>query len=91
MTKTELVAVVAERSGMTKKDTERVVSILFDTIAAQLQEGEKVQITGFGSFETKEREARIGRDPRTKEAMQIPACKAPVFRPSKSLKDNVAK
>jgi DNA-binding protein HU-beta len=91
MNKTELVALVAERSGMTKKDTERVVSTLFDTIAAQLRDGEKVQITGFGNFEIKEREARVGRNPRTKEAVQIPACKSPVFKASNTLKDKIAK
>ena len=91
MNKTELIAIAAENSGMTKKDTERVVSTLFDTIAAQLRDGEKVQITGFGNFEIKEREARVGRNPRTKEAVQIPACKSPVFKASKTLKDKIEK
>jgi len=91
MNKTELIAAVAEKSGMTKKDAERVVSVTFDTIAQQLQEGEKVQISGFGIFEVKEREARVGRNPRTKEAIQIPASKAPTFKAGKALKDAVAK
>jgi DNA-binding protein HU-beta len=91
MNKTELVAVVAEKSGITKKDAERVVSATFETITAQLIKGEKVQISGFGIFEVKEREARVGRNPRTKEAIEIPASKAPAFKPSKALKDTIAK
>ena len=90
MNKTELVAIVAEKSGLTKKDAEQVVSATFDTITAQLVKGEKVQISGFGIFEVKEREARVGRNPRTKEAIQIPASKAPVFKASKTLKDTIA-
>ena len=91
MNKTELVAAVAEKSGITKKDAERVVSATFDMIIAELMKGEKVQISGFGSFEVKEREARVGRNPRTKEAIDIPASKAPVFKASKALKDAVSK
>lgn len=91
MNKTELVAVVAEKSGITKKDAERVVSATFETITAQLMKGEKVQISGFGIFEVKKREARVGRNPRTKEAIDIPASNAPVFKPSKALKDTVSK
>ena len=90
MNKTELVAVVAEKSGITKKDAERVVSATFETITAQLMKGEKVQISGFGIFEVKKREARVGRNPRTKEAIEIPASNAPVFKPSKALKDTVS-
>ena len=91
MNKTELVAIVAEKSGIAKKDAERVVSATFETITAQLMKGEKVQISGFGIFEVKEREARVGRNPRTKEAIEIPASKAPAFKPSKALKDTIAK
>ena len=87
MNKTELIAIVAEKSGITKKDAERVVSATFETITAQMKKGEKVQISGFGIFEVKEREARVGRNPRTKEAIQIPASKAPTFKASKTLKD----
>ena len=87
MNKTELIAIVAEKSGITKKDAERVVSATFETITAQMKKGEKVQISGFGIFEVKEREARVGRNPRTKEAIQIPASKAPAFKASKTLKD----
>ena len=91
MNKTELVAAVAEKSGMTKKDAERVVSATFETITAELMKGEKVQISGFGIFEVKAREARVGRNPRTKEAIEIPASKAPAFKASKTLKDTVSK
>ena len=91
MNKSELIAVVAEKSGITKKDAERVVSAAFETIAMELVKGEKVQISGFGIFETKEREARVGRNPRTKEAVQIPATRTPTFKPSKLLKDIVGK
>ena len=87
MNKTELIAIVAEKSGITKKDAERVVSATFETITAQMKKGEKVQISGFGIFEVKEREARVGRNPRTKEAIQIPASKVPAFKASKTLKD----
>ena len=90
MNKTELVAVVAEKSGLTKKDAERVVCATFETIAAHLLKGEKVQISGFGIFEVKAREARVGRNPHTKEAIEIPASKVPAFKPSKALKDSVS-
>ena len=89
MNKTELVAAVAERSGLTKKDAERVVSATFETITAELMKGEKVQISGFGIFEVKAREARVGRNPRTKETIEIPASKVPAFKASKTLKDTV--
>ena len=91
MNKTELVAVVAEKTGLTKKDAERVVNATFDTVTAELCKGEKVQISGFGIFEVKAREARVGRNPRTKESIQIPASKAPAFKASKTLKDTIAK
>ena len=91
MNKTELVAAVAEKSGVTKKDAEHVINAAFETITAELQKGEKVQISGFGIFEVKAREARVGRNPRTKEAIKIPASKAPAFKASKALKDIVSK
>ena len=91
MNKTELVAVVAEKSGLTKKDAERVVSATFETITAQLTKGEKVQLSGFGIFEAKQRDARVGRNPHTKEAIQIPASKVPAFKASKTLKDLISK
>ena len=91
MNKTDLIAVVAQSAGLTKKDSERVLNAAFDAMTAALVKGEKVQLSGFGTFEIKEREARIGRNPHTKEAIEIPATKVPVFKPSKALKDNVAK
>ena len=91
MNKTELIALVAESAGLTKKDTERVVNAAIDAITASLTEGEKVQISGFGTFEIKEREARIGRNPHTKEEIHIPATRVPTFKASKALKDTVAK
>ena len=91
MNKTELIAIAAENAGLTKKDTERVLNAAIDAITFALVKGEKVQLSGFGTFETKDREARVGRNPHTKEAIEIPATKVPVFKPSKALKDCVAK
>ena len=91
MNKTELIAVAAERAGLTKKDTERVLNAAIDAITAALVAGEKVQLSGFGTFETKDREARIGRNPHTKEAIDIPATRVPSFKASKALKDNVSR
>lgn len=90
MNKTELIAIAAENAGMTKKDTERVLNAAIDAITAALIKGDKVQLSGFGTFETKDREARIGRNPHTKEAIDIPATRVPSFKASKALKDNVA-
>ena len=90
MNKTELIASAAQSAGLTKKDTERVLNAALDAIALSLQKGEKVQLSGFGTFEIKDREARIGRNPHTKEAIEIPATKVPVFKASKALKDSVA-
>ena len=90
MNKTELIAIAAESTGMTKKDTERVLNAAIDAITASLVQGEKVQLSGFGTFESKTREARIGRNPHTKEAIDIPATRVPSFKASKALKDNVA-
>lgn len=91
MNKTELIASVAEKCGITKKDAERVINATLDSVTASLVAGDKVQLSGFGIFETKQREARIGRNPRTKEAIQIPASRQPVFKASKALKDAVEK
>ena len=91
MNKTELIAAVAESAGLSKKDTERVVNAALDTITNALCKGEKVQISGFGTFEVKDREARVGRNPHTKEAIEIPATRVPAFKASKALKDNIAK
>ena len=91
MNKTELIACVAENAGLTKKDAERVMNATIDAITASLVKGEKVQISGFGTFEIKDREARIGRNPHTKEAIDIPATRVPSFKASQALKDTVAK
>lgn len=91
MNKTELIAAAAESTGLTKKDTERVLNAAIDAITAALVNGEKVQLSGFGSFETKTREARVGRNPHTKETIEIPATRVPAFKASKALKDNIAK
>ena len=91
MNKTELIASVAEKSGITKKDAERVINAALDTVTAELVKGGRVQLSGFGIFEVKAREARVGRNPRTKEAVEIPATKTPVFKASKVLKDTVSK
>ena len=91
MNKTELIAAVSQAAGLTKKDTERVINAALDAITASLVEGEKVQLSGFGTFEVKDREARIGRNPHTKEPIEIPATRVPTFNPSKGLKDNVGK
>ena len=91
MNKTELIAAVAEKTGLSRKDAATVVGATFDTITASLQAGDKVQISGFGIFEVKSREARVGRNPRTKEEIQIPASRQPAFKASKALKDTVSK
>ena len=91
MNKAELIAAVAEKTGLSKKDTEAVVSASLEVITESLAQGEKVQLVGFGSFETKARAARIGRNPRTKEEIKIPASKLPVFKAGKALKDAGAK
>ena len=91
MNKTELIAAAAESAGLTKKDAERVLNAAIDAITAALVGGEKVQLSGFGTFETKIREARIGRNPHTKEAMEIPATRVPTFKASKALRDNISK
>ena len=91
MNKTELIASVAEKCGITKKDAERVINATLDTVTASLVAGDKVQLSGFCIFETKQREARVGRNPRTKETIQIPASRQPVFKASKALKDAVEK
>ena len=91
MNKTELIAIAAENAGLTKKDTDRVLNAALDAITLALVRGEKVQLSGFGTFETKDREARVGRNPHTKEAVEIPATRVPAFKASKALKDNIAK
>lgn len=91
MNKTELIAATAEKAGITKKEAERIVGAAFDTITSALASGDRVQLSGFGIFEVKSREARIGRNPKTKESIEIPATRLPSFKASKALKDIVAK
>ena len=91
MNKAELINAVAEKAGLSKKDTETVVNATIDVIAGALADGDKVQLVGFGSFEVKKRAERVGRNPKTKETIEIPASKVPVFKAGKALKDIVAK
>lgn len=91
MNKTELIAEVAKKCGMSKKDAEKAVTTTFDTITEALSQGDKVQLVGFGTFDVKERGARVGRNPRTKEEIEIPASRVPSFKVGKALKDAVAK
>ena len=91
MNKTDLITLTAERTGLTKKDTERVINAALDAVTAALAAGDKVQLSGFGAFDIKEREPRMGRNPRTRETIEIPATRVPVFKPSKALRDIIAK
>ena len=89
MNKTELIAAVADKTELSKKDAEAAITAAIEAITEALVQQEKVQLVGFGSFEVKTRAERVGRNPKTKEAIQIPASKAPVFKPGKALKDAV--
>jgi len=89
MNKTELVAAIAEQAGISRKDAEAAVKAFTDVVAAELKNGGKVQLVGFGTFEVSERAARMGRNPRTRETMPIEASKAPKFKAGKALKDMV--
>lgn len=91
MKKTELIAAVAEQSGLTKKDAEKAVNAVVDTIINAVAEGDKIQITGFGTFEQRQRNARTGCDPRTGNTIEIPASKVPAFKAGKSFKEIVNK
>lgn len=91
MNKTEWIAAAAERAGLPKKDAERIIAAALDIAAETLEAGERVQLSGFGSFEIRDREARVGRNPHTREAVEIPASRVPVFKPSKVLKERVEK
>ena len=90
MNKTELVASVAEKSGLSKKDSEKAVAAVIDSIVGAVQKSEKVQLIGFGTFELRSRAARTGRDPRTNKPINIPACKVPAFKVGKAFKDAVS-
>ncbi len=89
MNKTELIAAMAETSGLSKKDCDAALAAFITTVETALKSGEKVQLIGFGSFEVKERAARTGRNPRTKETVEIPASKAPVFKAGQAFKDAI--
>lgn len=90
MNKAELIAAVAEKADLSKKDAEKAVNATFDAITGALQAGDKVQVVGFGAFDVKTRAARIGRNPQTKKEIKIPASKVPQFKAGKALKDAVA-
>ena len=91
MTKAELIANVAKKAELTQKDTEAAVNAFFSTVQESLAAGENVQVIGFGTFEVRERDARVGRNPQTGEEIQIAAAKVPAFKPGKALKDAVNK
>ncbi|MBQ4120170.1 MAG: HU family DNA-binding protein [Clostridia bacterium] len=89
MNKTELVASIAEKANITKKDAEKAVAAFVDTVVAELKAGEKVQLVGFGTFEVRERAARQGINPQTKQAITIAASKNPVFKAGAALKNAI--
>lgn len=89
MTKTELVAIIAEKAELTKKDAEAALNAIMDSVKEALAKGDKVSLVGFGTFEVRERAAREGKNPRTGEKLTIVACKVPAFKPGKALKDKV--
>jgi len=89
MTKSELIDQVAEKSGLTKKDSGKAVDAVFSAMTEALTKGDKVQLVGFGSFEVRERSARTGRNPQTGATIKIKARKVPVFKPGKALKEAV--
>lgn len=89
MNKADLISAVAEKSGVTKKDATAVLAAIIDTVETTLKSEESVQIMGFGTFETRKRAARKGRNPQTGEEIEIPASKVPAFKPGKALKDAV--
>lgn len=91
MNKTELIAEIAVKAGLSKKDAEKALNATLETVADALVKGDKVQLVGFGSFETKTRAAHTGRNPMTQETMEFPAKTVPVFKAGKALKDKVAK
>lgn len=91
MKKTELIAAVAEQSGLSKKDAEKALNATIDTIIKAVADGDKIQLTGFGTFEQRQRNARTGCDPRTGNTIEIPASKVPAFKAGKGFKDIVNK
>ena len=89
MNKAELVAAIADKAELSKKDSEKALKAFIDVVTAQLKKGDKVQLVGFGTFEVSKRAARKGRNPQTKAAISIPASKAPKFKAGNALKDTV--
>ena len=89
MNKTELIAAVAEKAELSKKDAEKAIKAFTDVVSDELVKGEKIQLVGFGTFEVAERAAREGRNPQTGKTMKIAACKAPKFKAGKALKDAI--
>ena len=89
MNKTELVAAIADKTELSKKDSEKALKAFIDVVGEELKKGEKIQLVGFGTFEVSERPAREGRNPRTGETMTIAATKTPKFKVGKALKDMV--
>ena len=89
MNRVELVAAMADKAGLAKKDAEKALKAFTDVVAEELKKGEKIQLVGFGTFEVSERAAREGRNPRSGETMTIAACKAPKFKAGKAFKDAV--
>ncbi|MBP3284373.1 MAG: HU family DNA-binding protein [Clostridia bacterium] len=88
MNKADLVSMIAAKSNLTKKDSESALNAFVETVQSALKKGEKIQLVGFGTFEVRNRAARSGINPRTKQAIKIPASKAPVFKAGKALKDS---
>jgi DNA-binding protein HU-beta len=91
LNKTDLVGLIAEKAEMTKKDAEKALVAVLDSIEETMVKGDKVQLVGFGTFEVRERTARTGRNPQTGADITIPAAKVPAFKPGKALKDAIAK
>lgn len=91
MNKMELISAIAEKAELSKKDAEKALTAVVESISEALQTGDKVQLIGFGSFEVKNREARIGRNPKTKEEIEIPASRVASFKVGKALKEAVTK
>ena len=89
MNKSELVAAIAEKAELSKKDSEKALKAFTETVAEQLQKGDKIQLVGFGTFEVADRAARTGKNPQTGKAIKIPASKAPKFKAGKALKETV--
>lgn len=87
MNKTELIAAISEKTGLTKKDSDAALAAVIDSIAEALKNGDKVSLIGFGTFEVRERAARVGQNPQTGEKINIAASKAPAFKAGKALKD----